>query len=126
VHLSGIYHFFAMNDVTLISNKINRFLPNDESSHSSADRPYTTDEIARILEKCDIRSRVIVLLMATGMRIGAISSLKVGDIKFFSEHSLYMVNVYSNSKRDRYYAFITSECAQAIDDYLSLGRDLVR
>ena len=68
VHCSAILHFFGMNDVNLNARKIKRFLPQDESDHYSNDRPYYVNEIQQILSKCDIRSRVIVLLMvSTGM-----------------------------------------------------------
>ena len=76
-------------------------------------------EIQQILGRCDIRSRVIVLLMlSTGMRVGAIPSLRVGDIKKFDEQNLYLIWVYNNSKKDRYYTFCTPECARAIEEYM--------
>ena len=79
------------------------------------DRPDFIDEVAKILEVCDIRERVIVLLMvSTGMRVEAIPGLRVGDIRKISEFNLYLVNVYANSRKDRYYVFTTPECANAI------------
>lgn len=51
VHLSGIFHFFEINDINLNTRKIKRFLPPDESEHYSNDRPYSVNEIERILAK---------------------------------------------------------------------------
>ena len=130
VSCSAIFHFFDINDVNLNTRKIKRFLPQDESDHySTLDRPYSVDEIERILSKCDIRSRVIILLMAsTGMRIGGLRELQLGDIKKMGEFSLYIIWVYNRSKKDRYYTFCTPECAVAIDAYLdyrkSFGEEL--
>ncbi len=77
VYMSAILHFFEMNDVMLNTLKIKRFLPPDEG-HYNQDRPYSITEIQQILDKCDIRSRVIILLMAsTGMRVGALSGLRL-------------------------------------------------
>jgi len=59
VYCAALLHFFEMNDVVLNTKKIKRFLPNDEG-HYNQDRPYSTDEIVKILDKCDIRSRVII------------------------------------------------------------------
>jgi integrase len=119
VHLSGIFHFFEINDINLNTRKIKRFLPPDESEHYSNDRPYSVNEIERILAKCDIRSRVTVLLMAsTGMRIGGLRELRYGDIKKIDEFGLYMIWVYNRSRKDRYYTFCTPECAAAVDAYL--------
>lgn len=68
MHLLGIFHFFRINDFDLNTRKIKRFLPQDESDHYSVDRPYSVKEIEQILTKCDIRSRVVILFMAsTGM-----------------------------------------------------------
>lgn len=123
VHYSAIHHWFDINDVVLNSRKIKKFLPSDESYRD--DRPYSVEEISRILDKCDIRQRVIILLFAfTGMRVGALPGLRIGDIKKFEEHNLYLIWVYNNSRKDRYYTFCTPECAQAIDDYLAYRKRL--
>jgi integrase len=122
VYCAAILHFFEMNDVVLNTKKNKRFLPADEG-HYNQDRPYSTDEIEKILDICDIRSRIIILLMtSTGMRIGALPSLRLSDIKKMDEFGLYLVYVYSQSKKDRYYTFTTPECAKAIDDYFDFRK----
>ena len=120
-HYFAILHFFDINDVYLNSRKIKKFLPSeDNENYRGMDRPYSVEEVTKILERCDVRERVLVLLMvSTGMRVGAIPGLRVGDIKKIDEFNLYLVNVYANSRKDRYYVFTTPECAQAIDDYFS-------
>ena len=133
VHLAAILHFFDMNDFPIsISSrkKFKRFLPPDESAQE--DRPYTTEEIRQILDNCyDERSRVIILLMvSTGMRIGAIHTLQIGDLTKILEWNLYKIQVYARSKHDRYYTFCTPECANAIDAYLEyrkrFGEDVTK
>jgi integrase len=119
VHCSAIFHFFEMNDVHLNTHKIKRFMPTDEREHYAGDRPYSSDEIRKMLAKCEVRSKVIILLMAsTGMRIGGLEKLKIGDLKKNDEFHLYLVWVYNTSKKDRYYTYCTPECAIAIDEYL--------
>jgi integrase len=82
VHLSAILRFFSMNDYHLNIKKIRRFLPEDESEYYTKDRPYSVKEIEQILSKCDVRSRAMVLIMSsTGMRIGGLRELQVGDIR---------------------------------------------
>lgn len=128
VHIAAILHFFDMNDfpISIASRKkFKRFLPPDESTHE--DRPYTTEEIQQILDRCyDERSRVIILLMAsTGMRIGAIHILQIGDLTPVTlpgpdqDIELYKIQVYARSKHDRYYTFCTPETKMAIDSYLA-------
>ena len=125
VYCSGIFHFFEMNDISLNRNRIKKFLPSDDTEHYSEDRPYSIEEISRIIDKCDIRSQAVTLLMAsTGMRVGAVSGLRILDIKNIDEFGLYLIWVYSSSKKDRYYTFCTPECAKAIDDYLAYRKRL--
>jgi integrase len=117
-HCASIYHFFRMNDINLNTRKIMRFLPPNEGTRE--DRAYTHQEIQNILQRTDERSRVAILLMAsTGMRIGALRVIQVGDLKKMEEYqNLYRITVYANSPKDRYYTFCTPECAAAIDSYL--------
>jgi len=116
--VSTIIHFFEMNDVILNKKKISRFLPEEVSDHT--DRAYTREEIQQLLCRCDERSRVIILLMAsTGMRMGAIPGLQMGHLEKIAAHNLYKITVYANFPRAKYYCFCTPESAIAIDSYLS-------
>ena len=116
--IATVYHFFEMNDVLLNKNKVNRFLPEDETDHT--DRAYTHEEIQQMLLKCDERTRVIILLMtSTGMRIGAVYALQIGNLERIPEYDLYRILVYANFPRSRYYTFCTPECAAAIDSYMA-------
>ena len=76
-----IRYFYEMNDITNLNwRKISKVM--SEYKRVADDRPYSVDEISRMLDKCDHRGRVIILLMvSTGMRVGAISSLKIGHIE---------------------------------------------
>jgi site-specific recombinase XerD len=76
-HTAAILHFFVtLNDVPLNKRKITRFIPPDESTH--LDKAYDMDDILRLLNACDIRTKVMVFLMvSTGMRVGALPVLHV-------------------------------------------------
>jgi integrase len=105
-----------MNDITGINwKKVSKVLP--EPMKVANDRPYTREEIARMLEKVDDRGKVVILLMcSTGMRQGAIPTLIVGDCKK-TETGIYTITVYRNSSQ-QYTTMCSFECAQAIDSYL--------
>ena len=88
-HLNSLIHFYAINDITLNRKKISKFISNDDfvtttvfssasndqsdnNSDSSGygEKPYTYEQIAKLLEFADLRTKVIILLMcSTGMRI---------------------------------------------------------
>ena len=121
--VAAILYFFDNNDIELNRHKIRRYYPSDESTAYNEDRPYTMEEIQRILSLgCnDLRSKAIVLLLASsGIRIGALPSLQIGDLTktTFKNFNVYKIQVYARSKNERYYTFCTSECYKAISDYL--------
>jgi integrase len=118
--VSAILFFLDNNDIELNKRKIRRYYPSDESTHD--DRPYTTKEIQQILSLgcTDLRSKaVILLLVSSGVRIGALHTMQIGDLTElnFQNSKLYKVQVYART-RDKYITFCTPECYNAIQEYL--------
>lgn len=126
LHVAAILHFFEMNDIVLNKRKITRFIPPDVSAYYSInDKVYTLEEIHRILEASDERTKVIVLLMAsTGMRIVLSLTCAMGIFSFLKEHNLYKIQVYATSRKHTYFTYCTPECKVAIDAYLDYRRRL--
>ena len=61
-------------------SKISRFMP--EWKKMKKDRAYEHEEIQRLLNIADERMRAVILLMAsTGMRIGAITDLRLRNVE---------------------------------------------
>lgn len=122
--IASIIRFFKINndDFNLMMDNFKLHLPPDESVNE--DRPYTTEEIAQVIRVCggDPRTRVMILLLcSSGMRMGALHSLQIGDLSKieieFQNSILYKVQVYART-HDKYLTFCTPECAKAIQDYL--------
>jgi len=63
LNLSAVVTFYAMNDVSLNRKKFARHLENPTVAHR--DRAYSIDEILRLLQFCDQRSKAIVLFLAS-------------------------------------------------------------
>jgi hypothetical protein len=102
--LAAVIHFFELNDIVLNRHKIGKFMPADEDVKE--DRCYTHEEIAKLLAASDERFRVCILLMAsTGMRVGAIPDLQIGDLTKIPQYNIHKIQVYARSKKDRYYTF---------------------
>jgi integrase len=124
--VAAILHFFQINndDFNLKMNNFRLHLPLDESINE--DRPYTTQEIAQVITQgCpDLRAKVAVLLFcSSGIRMGALHSLQIGDltkIERFNLH-LYNIQVYART-RDKYHTFTTPEAAQAIHEWFAYRR----
>ena len=82
--LCSIKHACEMNDVLLNWVKINKFNKREKTDNSinGKDEPYTQKEIQRILEYADERAKgAFTLLASTGCRIGALPSMKIGDLE---------------------------------------------
>jgi site-specific recombinase XerD len=109
-YLAALHKFYVMNDVTQLNwTKIHSFL--GENEKQTEDRPYTHSEIQMLLQKTTTRNRAIILLMCSaGLRVGAISSLRIRDIEPIDKYQIYKVNVYASSKKSRYFSFCSVEC----------------
>jgi len=84
------------------------------------DRGYTHEEIRKILGFCDQRIRTAFLLLtSTGIRIGALQTLKLEDLEKID--GIYKIKVYSGDKEE-YITFCTAECAKEIDSYLEFRK----
>jgi integrase len=120
-YVSAICKYYKINDVVLNTSKIHQFLP--EFRKSKKDRGYDHPEIQRLLDIADERFRTIILLLAsTGMRIGAIPSLRLRNIEKVSTGSglaIYIITIYEGFKEE-YITFTTPECSIAIDNYLNM------
>jgi integrase len=98
-------------------------LPSDDKEAVGEDRPYTKEEIAQVLQNgCnnDLRSKVVILLLCgSGLRRGAVSSLRIEDLipMEYKGQNVYKVQVYART-RDKYFSFMTVESSKAVRDYL--------
>jgi len=119
-YVSAICKYYRTKRVYLNTKHINEYLP--EFRRSKKDRPYTYEEIHRLLDIADERMRTMILLLAsTGIRIGAIPGLRLRNIEKVSELDIYKITVYENTN-DEYITFCTPECAKAIDEYLKMRK----
>ena len=115
VLLAPIYHFCEMADIVIKKRKIRKFM--GEKKKVVKDRPYTNDEILKLLNIADIRMKVAILLMASsGVRVGSIPSLQIKHLQKVTDN-IYRLNVYENDS-DEYVTFTSPESTKAIDAYL--------
>ena len=115
-YVSAITTFYKINDIVLNVTKISKFMP--EPKRARKDRAYTHEEIGKMLEIADERMRAVILLLAsTGMRIGAIPSLKLKNLEKIGKNDLYKIVVYETFRQE-YLTFCSPECAKALDAYL--------
>src|SRR5713226_5812968 len=91
LYLNGVKSFLEFNEIALPWKKISRFFPDDVTNSY---RSYTKEEITKLLSVADPRDRCIILLMASsGIRAGAVQSLKVKSIRKL-DNGIGVVTVY--------------------------------
>ncbi|MBC8502156.1 MAG: site-specific integrase [Nitrosopumilus sp.] len=112
----AIQSFLESNDFEAINwKKIRKLLGKDEKPHNS--RPYTTDEIKRMLSVAkSLRSRAVILfLSSSGVRRGSIPEMKIKDLKQM-QFGCLAVTVYP-CHREQYTTFINKEASEALSAY---------
>lgn len=114
-----------MNDILTINwRRIRRLLPTARGY--AMDRIPTMEEIREIYDTADLRGRALTLvLFSSGIREGAIESLKVSDWSpIYRDKKLIggKLVVY-NGEPERYITFITQEAYIAVEKYLEFRRD---
>ena len=113
--------FCEMNDIILNWRKIARLLPRRENNAS--DEAYDRQRIKKMLEHCDLRSKIPILFMASGgMRLGGFACLKDGDVEPIYDDNdpakvLAAHVILYRGTSDEYDTFITPEAWKAYDEY---------
>ncbi|MGC1133439.1 MAG: hypothetical protein WA941_11485 [Nitrososphaeraceae archaeon] len=119
--LSAVFHFYTINRVNLNKTYVSKFF--QQKKKVMKDVAYTREQIRQILSTCNVRQKVVILLLtSTGMRVGALHTLKIRDLKCIelpsTRQHLYKITVH-DLEPEEYYTFCTIECAIAIDEYLA-------
>jgi integrase len=87
--IAAIKKFYDTNDIELRWGKIRSYVGRGAKRRNRRDGPYTHTEIAKMLEKADQRGRIAILLMfSAGLRVGAITSLKIRDLEKIERYQL--------------------------------------
>lgn len=134
--LKPIKKLFDMNNVPFSWSRINSTFPEEEIYIDYEE--YSIEDIKRLVDYANVLSKVLVLLWSSsGIRAGAF------DFKWKHLHPVYLykdklyfedgeitqdarnsgqlvcgfIEIYADSKRWNYYAFVTPECYHAIDVY---------
>ena len=128
-YLVPIRKFYYVNsDYQFKWDLISSYLGNDDTDdddelerEGGEDRPYSKEEIKTMFNAAqDIRVKIVIsLLSSSGLRYGAIPSLKLKHLDKIEKYQLYQITAYGKSKKYSYKTFCTPECTALIDSYLS-------
>jgi integrase len=112
LRLAAVVSFYSINDVILNRKRLGKLL--GPRQKRVRDRPYTLEEISKMLSVSDERMRCIVLILtSTGMRVGGLAGLKISSLTKIGKYGLYRLTVYEGSSEE-YICFTTPECASSL------------
>lgn len=120
---SAITHFCVMNDINIMTKKINKFKGENETSGKGNDRGYSTEEIQTLINASPLRMKMIFLILCSReIRVGALPLLRLKHLKKLENRNIYEFSIYANSPNQRYITYCTPETAQVIDSMLDYRR----
>ena len=120
--------YYVNSDYQFKWDLITSYLGNDDTDDDEEiereieeDRPYSKEEIKIMFNAAqDIRVKIVIsLLSSSGLRYGAIPSLKLKHLEKIEKYQLYQITAYGKSKKYSYKTFCTPESTALIDSYLS-------
>lgn len=123
VMIPPIKLFCEMNDIILNWSKIGKLLP--RGSNNATDEAYTREQIRKMLEFADLRTKIPILFMASsGMRLGGFQGLTEGCIKPIHDEKTGKllaahIVVYKGTEEE-YDTFISPEAYHAYEEYRNL------
>ena len=117
-YFSAIAHFYIMNDIILNRKKIIKFIDTD-GKKKNKNAGYTTEQIHKLLDICDERTKAIILIYcSSGQRLATLPQLKIEDLILIEpDPGIYQITVYQGYKEE-YITFCTPECTKVINSYL--------
>jgi len=119
-YLVAVHSFLDFQGVHLNWARIFKFVP--LVKRISADRAPTIDEVRRALGNADTREKaVLVMLVSSGMRVGAFDWLRVGDVTFLP-NGMARLKVY-RGEPEEYVTFASREATLALREYLQSRQD---
>ena len=120
--LAVIKHFYEMNEIGLAWKAISKCI--GERELENEDRPYNIEEIKKLLGVADLKYRAMIhLMLSSGVRIGAIPSIKYGHLQKMPKHNIFKISIYKKSK-EAYFTFCTPEAYNVITEYLDQRKRL--
>jgi integrase len=118
-YFAALELFFAINDKILNFKKLKKMFP--ATVKRSGQEAWHTEHVQSMLSIAKtLRSKAIIhVLVASGMRLGAISELKLKHIRDIEDCKAIIVYEGSN---DEYWTFLTPEATRIVNMYLEKRR----
>ncbi|MEM1547385.1 MAG: site-specific integrase [Candidatus Methanomethylicia archaeon] len=114
---SALRKFFDSNNIEVKRRvRIKTFVINESALPSR-------DDLRRILNKCSLRTKTAILILASsGLRVGELLNLKIGDIDLESNPAMIMVKALKTKERKSRVTFMSDEAREILREYIEERR----
>ena len=117
-YLTGLRGFFASEDIALDPARLRAKVTIPVQYAISTDRAPTQEEVKRIMLHSGLQGKVVTSMLASsGMRIGELANLRVGDIEFGNPSKIRVKAKTTKTKKSRI-VFISNEASELLKQYL--------
>lgn len=118
-YLSGAKGYIRHHGIRIDSDDFKQFVKVPKIVRTK-EIPLTKDMLLRILHNSNAKLQTAILVaLASGLRIGELTQLKLSDIDFESNPTRICVRAETSKTRRGRETFITTEATNALKDYLS-------
>jgi len=118
--------FLRAHGINILKDDIQDLKREAKGGAATVDRVMTADVICKALKGSDVRSRALILVLASsGMRIGECLSLSMSDIDLNMTPTMINIRAENSKNGQGRYSFITPEAKDAVIDYLKVRNDYI-
>ena len=127
-YVSYVEKWLQYNDVDVHIKEAIR--PEGRTRRPLSDRSPTREELKNLMNHAYIRDKTIIeVASSSGLRIGTLLGLKVGDVDFGIDPEIARINVCGGDGRklkfgQKYFTFITPEARRYLEKYLQERRNV--
>jgi integrase len=119
IYLTAVRQFFIHEDLPFDNLKFREKVVAPRNYTVSVDRAPTKGELKKLFMHASLKAKVILtMLVSSGMRIGELASLRVGDIDFNSRPTKITIRAQETKQKKAHITFISSEATALLKEYL--------
>jgi integrase len=119
LYLTAVRQFLVHEDVAFDKSKFRERVVTPQDYAISTDRAPTKSELRKLFIHASLKAKVIIaMLVSSGMRIGELANLRVGDIDFNSQPAKITVRASETKQKRPHITFISSEATSLLKEFL--------
>jgi len=118
-YVAGVRAFLSFSDITIADHKFKAKVAMPKQYEVSSDKIPTREELQKLFLHSSLKVRTLIAcLCSTGLRIGELVKVKVGQITFDSKPARIMIMAKETKNRRTRTVFLTDEAISLLKEHL--------